>query len=122
MNKLFIIVSTAVLILCACTQQTPVPGEGDGTVSSTFDGSVDYDAYFTSERLRLDFVLAGNNQEQYAFLSELHRENEWAGSPNALIDKFGYGQYFMEAFSGDELILILQGESTIGCTEYYGYH
>ena len=112
MNKLFIIVSTAVLILCACTQQTPVPGEGDGTVSSTFDGSVDYDAYFTSERLRLDFVLAGNNQEQYAFLSELHRENEWAGSPNALIDKFGYGQYFMEAFSGDELIYS-KGFSTI---------
>lgn len=104
MIKRLLTAAVTAFILCACTQQAPAPVEGDGTVSSTFEGSVDYRTYFTPERLRLDFVLAGDNVDQYAFLSELHRESEWAGSPNSLIDKFGYGQYFMEAFCGENLI------------------
>lgn len=77
---------------------------GNGSVSSTFTGTVDYDTYFTSERLRLDFVLAGDRNSQYAFLSELHKESQWAGSPNGLIDPFGYGQYYFEAFADGKLI------------------
>ena len=77
---------------------------GDGTASSICTESVDYDTYFTAERLRLDFVLTGDRNTQYAFLSELHKECQWAGSPNGLIDHFGYGQYYFEAFSGEKLI------------------
>ena len=96
------------MALCAfhaCCPRTSEPGvAGDGTVSSFFTGSVDYGTYFTPERLRIDLVMAGDAEEQYAFLSELHKECGWAGSPNSLIDKFGYGQYFFEAFSDGDLI------------------
>ena len=90
------------LALCACAQIPETAG--DGTAASTFEGTVDYETYFTSERLRLDFVLAGNKEEENIYLSELHRECEWAGSPNGLISKMGYGSYAIEAFSGDNLI------------------
>lgn len=77
---------------------------GDGTASSVNAEMVDYDTYFTPERLRLDFVLAGDKEHQYAFLSELHKESLWAGSPNGLIDQFGYGQYYFEAFADGKLV------------------
>ncbi|MCQ2182799.1 MAG: IgA Peptidase M64 [Bacteroidales bacterium] len=76
----------------------------NGTASSTADFKPNYDDYFTHERLRLDFVLAGNYSEQYAFLKEMYKEKSWSGNPNSLIDTFGYGQYFFEAFVGDTLV------------------
>ena len=79
-------------------------GGGDGTASSVFKGTVNYDTYFTGERLRLDFILAGDAGEQHAYLDELHRECAWAGSPNGLVDKSGFGQYYFEAFSDGKLI------------------
>ncbi|MDO5442393.1 MAG: M64 family metallopeptidase [Bacteroidia bacterium] len=102
--------------LCSCNhrhREKESAKEGDGTVSSTFTGSVDYDTYFTPERMRIDFVLAGDADDQYAFLSEIHRECEWAGSPNSLIDKFGYGQYFFEAFSSEGQLIYSKGFSTL---------
>ena len=108
MNRFQAFAAAAVITLGAfysCSPKTEKASfEGDGTVSSTFAEKVDYGTYFTQERLRIDFVLAGDVDDQYAFLSELHKECEWAGSPNSLIDKFGYGQYFFEAFSADKLI------------------
>jgi len=105
--KRFILSAVGVAALCALLSfapaETPATGS-DGTVSSTFEESVDYESYFTSKRLRIDFALAGDAGEQQAFLLELHRECDWSGSPNALIDKFGYGQYFFEAFSDGQLV------------------
>lgn len=89
------------MVLVACSGKAPA---GDGTFSGTFEGSVDYDAHFTGERLRIDLVLAGDATRQSAYLKELHRETEWAGSPNSLVDKFGYGQYFVELTDGSGLI------------------
>ncbi len=114
-NKLYILASATLLISAlfsapGCTGSQSGEGkrtvheEGDGTASSTFCGSVDYDSHFTRERLRMDFVLAGDKDRQYAFLDELHRESFWVGSPSGLIDTFGYGQYFLEIFHKDSLI------------------
>lgn len=92
---LFIVSILAVLPLCA---------QNDGTVISIFQGNVKYEDHFTSERLRIDFVLAGDKTRQFAFLDKLHRESCWTGSENGLIDTFGYGQYFFEAFEDGNLI------------------
>lgn len=96
------LLAAAALIPAGCngTRSTA----GDGTISSLFEGSVNYDTHFTSERLRIDLVLGGDSDSQEAYLSELHRECAWAGSPNGLIDPFRYGQYFFEAFDGDSLV------------------
>lgn len=77
---------------------------GNGTASSVSDEKVSYDDYFTGERLRIDLALAGNSREQSAYLLGLSRESGWVGSPEALIDPFGYGEYYFEAFSGENVI------------------
>lgn len=76
----------------------------NGTASSVSDGKVSYDEYFTGERLRIDLALAGNSREQSAYLLGLSRESGWVGSPEGLIDPFGYGEYYFEAFSGENVI------------------
>lgn len=107
----------AVMFVAACTQpvvsqQEAVPQGGDGTASSLCGSFPEYDTYFTGERLRLDLVLAGDKDSQSAYLSELHKEKHWSGNPDRLIDKFGYGQYFLEAFAGDTLVFS-KGFSTL---------
>lgn len=101
MKKSFLALMACAAIFSACQSSSPV---GDGTASSTFEAEVDYDSHFTPERLRIDLVLCGDVKDQAAYLKELHRENEWAGSPNSLVDKFGYGQYFIELFEEGQLV------------------
>ena len=64
----------------------------------------DYDTYFTPDRLRVDFILAGDAQEQHAYLAGLKKECAWVGSHASLIDPFRYGEYMFEAWSGETLI------------------
>ena len=103
--KRILTLSIAALLFASCGKapQTPA-GPGNGTVSCSFEGTVDYDSHFTSERLRIDFVLAGDDKNITAYLGGLSREVEWAGSHNALIDPFGYGSFYMEVFDGEDLI------------------
>ncbi|MBQ9400313.1 MAG: peptidase M64 [Bacteroidales bacterium] len=103
MTKKTFVLLMLLLTLASCEWMHRKPAE-PGPVSPSFKGTVDYDTYFSSRRLRLDFVLAGGKDRQMAFLESLHSECEWAGSPNALIDRFGYGQFFMEVFAGEKLI------------------
>ena len=65
---------------------------------------VEYDEYFTTERLRVDFILAGDRDSQQAFLADLKKECEWAGSHGSLIDPFRYGEYMFEAWDGERLV------------------
>ena len=98
-KMLFVLLSAAVL---SCNG---VPASnGDGTASSTFEGKVDYQEFFTPERLRIDLVLAGNASSQSIYLNGMQKEALWSASKTNLIDPFGYGQYFYELFSGDRLI------------------
>lgn len=97
------VIAMAVILLAGCVRREE-PVQGDGTVSSICDNTPDYDTYFTGERLRLDLVLSGDANSQSVSLMELHREDFWSGSRNSLVDHFGYGQYFLEAFSGSNLI------------------
>lgn len=66
--------------------------------------SPDYDTYFTADRLRVDFILAGGKDSQSAYLADLKKECAWAGSRNSLTDPFRYGEYMFEAWDGETLI------------------
>lgn len=72
----------------------------------TWAQNPDYDTWFTSDRLRVDFILAGDADSQQAYLSGLKKECAWAGSHASLIDPFRYGEYMFEVRSanGDTLI------------------
>ncbi len=106
-SALIAVLAIITMSISACGGRTTEgqPDEGNGSVSSTYSGTVDYDTYFTPERLRIDLILAGGQGRQDIYLSALSREEAaWAGSPNSLIDPFGYGDYYYEAFAGDSLI------------------
>lgn len=52
-----------------------------------------YSAYFTGERLRYDFVLAGNHEVVQVFPLSVKSEPLWAGSKINLVDSLSYGSY-----------------------------
>lgn len=100
MNRFIVLLFSAALLSCTAA---PAAG-GDGTVSSTFKGKVNYQEFFTPERLRVDLVLAGDAASQSIYLKGLQKESLWSASETNLIDTFGYGQYFYELFSDGKLI------------------
>lgn len=60
------------------------------------DAQIDYDKYFTSESLRIDFYRnSGENNEQFENLV-FKKELYWSGNPNKTIEPFDYGEYKIE--------------------------
>mgnify|MGYP000864364551 CR=1 FL=1 len=66
------------------------------------NAQIDYNDYFTPDRLRMDLVFAGNANEQHVYLDGLHFEKEWSGSVHSLIPDFDYGEYAIEVYSADD--------------------
>lgn len=97
-----ILIAVTAALLCSCSNTDKKPG--NGTASYDFDGKVDYDTWFTPQRLRIEFILAGDADGQKAYLGNLYREAEWSGTHVSLVNPFGYGEYWFEAFAGEELI------------------
>lgn len=91
MKRLILVSIAAVCTAIGLSGQVPQTGPG-------------YDTYFTGERLRVDFILAGNSDSQSAYLADLKKECGWAGARNSLIDPFRYGEYMFEAWAGDTLV------------------
>lgn len=65
-------------------------------VAITANAQTKYDTYFTPDRLRIDLVFAGNASSQHIFLDGLAKECAWSGSKTNLVDKFNYGEYYLE--------------------------
>jgi hypothetical protein len=82
--------------------------------STTAQGqNVNYDKYFTKERLRIDLVFAGDAREQNIFLDALQKEGEWSGSKTNLNDNFNYGEYRYEVYTKTGEKIFSQGFSTL---------
>ena len=60
-----------------------------------------FNDYFTSGRLRIDLIFAGNATKQNIFLKGLHHEQIWSGTQDNMIDQFHYGDYCMKVISKD---------------------
>ena len=48
----------------------------------------EFDKYFTTKSLRIDFALSGNTQFQAAAIQQLREEPVWGGPVKNRIDKF----------------------------------
>lgn len=119
MRPIFPFIAAAALLAASCSGQRDSSarmetssgevsvGEGAGIIQQP-----DYDTYFTGERLRLDFTLAGNDKSQSAYLDGLHKECEWAGPRNSVVEPFDYGQYNVSAYA-DGKIVYSKGFSTL---------
>lgn len=75
---------------------------------------IDYDRYFSDERMRIDITFAGDATEQKVFLNGIKKECKWSGSRKNLTDKFGYGEYMLEVFSDrDGKLIYSKGFNTL---------
>jgi len=59
-------------------------------------GTPIFDNFFTSDVLRFDYLLTGNQTLAKVIQGEIKKEKMWSGSPNTLIDNLHYGTYRFE--------------------------
>jgi hypothetical protein len=62
-------------------------------ISSTLFAQVDFDKYFESKTLRIDYYHTGTRDTELYSIDELRSEPYWGGSKVNLIDKFNFGKY-----------------------------
>ena len=75
---------------------------------------VNFDTYFTSHSMRLDYIRAGNSERNDIFFEQLKQESYWSGNPKYLIDKFEYGHYKYLVFdSASNVLIFSKGYNTL---------
>ncbi|MDH6313400.1 hypothetical protein M2137_002190 [Parabacteroides sp. PFB2-10] len=73
-----------------------------------------FEKYFEDKSLRIDFALSGNSEFQAAALQQLREEPIWAGPKTNLIDKFGYGGYYINVYDkATETLIYSRGFNTL---------
>lgn len=68
----------------------------------------DFDQYFEDNTLRIDYVMAGNVNEQHIYLDRLYKQQRWAGRRTRLSEKFlnGNGQITVRDHASQEVIYV----------------
>lgn len=73
-----------------------------------------FEDYFISKTLRIDYQHAGNNTEEFFFLDQVKIEPHWGGSRVNLVDTFEYGRYFFKLFDIEsDSVLYSRGYSSL---------
>jgi len=67
-----------------------------------------FDEYFEDATLRLDYIFAGNANEQHIYLQELKKQQRWAGRKNRLAEKFlnGNGQVTVRDHESQQVLYV----------------
>lgn len=67
-----------------------------------------FDEYFEDATLRIDYIFAGNAQEQHIYLQELKKQETWAGRKSRLAEKFlnGNGQLTVKDHATQQVIYV----------------
>lgn len=83
-------------------------------LSPAFSQTINFDDYFISKTLRLDFIHAGDFSSESYFLEDMKTEPFWGGSRKNLIDKFGYGENKVEIYdSASGKLIYSRGFATL---------
>ncbi|MCD4695240.1 MAG: IgA Peptidase M64, partial [Bacteroidales bacterium] len=78
---------------------------------NTFAG---FNDFFQSKTLRIDYIHAGDHNNEFYYLDEVKIEPYWGGTHVNLIDTFFYGKYFFKVFNAENDSLIYsRGYSTL---------
>ncbi len=75
-------------------------------VTLSFQVKASFDAFFIEKTMRIDYIHAGNSNNEFYYIEDLKQEPYWGGSQNQLIDTFKYGHYFFEIYDAASGILI----------------
>lgn len=65
------------------------------------DKELNYDDYFTSQTMRVDYFHTGNYAEEHFSVDRILNDGEWSGSKINLHDSLKYGLYFFEIHTID---------------------
>ncbi len=60
---------------------------------SAYSHNINFDDYFIGKTLRLDYIQAGNSENNIIYFEKIKQEPFWGGSHKNLIDTFNYGEY-----------------------------
>jgi hypothetical protein len=83
-------------------------------IKQNLGAQVQFDDFFSTGRLRYDYVAAGNNSSLSIYQHQLYKEPLWGGSCTNLIDSFRYGDMMLEVYDSLTGILIYsRGYSTL---------
>ncbi len=74
----------------------------------------EFEQWFDSGRMRVDYVLAGNDTLSFVYLSQVLVENSWSGSKEQLLDSMFYcDYYFTVRDSATDILLFSRGFNTL---------
>ena len=67
-----------------------------------------FDQFFEDATLRIDYIFAGNLNEQHIYLQELKKQDKWAGRKSRLAEKFlnGNGQLTVKDHATQQVIYV----------------
>jgi hypothetical protein len=83
-------------------------------MTMNLSAQISFEKFFTSERLRYDYVVTGNDTTIGIYGYQYYREPYWGGSHVNLIDTIGYGDMFLEVYDSLTGALIFsKGYSTL---------
>ncbi|MBS2213575.1 hypothetical protein KEM09_19360 [Carboxylicivirga mesophila] len=76
--------------------------------------SAQYEQYFTTATMRLDYNHVGTASEEHFAFDQMVNDGQWAGSKTVLIDEFRLGKYFFEVKEPEtQKVLYSRGYSSI---------
>lgn len=59
------------------------------------NAQIKFDDYFENKTLRMDYIQAGNAQEQHIYFQQYKEEPYWGGSLKNLLDDFNFGDFML---------------------------
>lgn len=76
------------------------------TIYPELYGQENFKENFTGKTLRMDYVLAGNSEQTYAYFSRAIMGDEWTGSRKNIKEPYVNGNYYFEIYDkkSDELL------------------
>ena len=75
---------------------------------------IEYDDWFTPERMRVDLFYSGNHETTQVFFNKIKKEPQWGGTRTSMIDRMGFGHFKVEIIDKEsDKLIFSRGFSTL---------
>jgi len=100
----------AAALLISCRSNSPKPETlqeaPPAEITAVNNGDVEFDSYFLSNTMRMDFFHTGKTGEEMFAVDRILSDGEWSGSKKILIDRLELGPYFFEVIDKNTKVLL----------------
>ena len=81
---------------------------------TAFSQDINYDEWFTGERMRVDLFYSGNHETTQVFFKKIKKEPVWGGTRTNLLDPMGFGHFQVMIYDKEtNWLLFSRGFSTL---------